>query len=813
MGNSTVDGLVSGLDTTTIISQLMQLERQPQDQLKTQKSTAQSVLSVYQTLNAKMISLQTAAVSLSRPADWKVMKATSSDSGAVTPTAGSSATPGTLSFTVQQLARAGAVASSGTVTSTSALVAAGPFLISKGADQLGFAGLGSGAGLTLGSHSVEVTAGTSGAVVAGTGPLASSTTFAADATLAVEVDGVAKSYTIRAGTYSAAALAAEVQWAAGGDVTASVGGAGELRLVSTHEGSAASLAVTGGSAAADLLLAAGGPAASGGNGTVVVDGGPAITVTSAGAGISTSLAGPNGTVAATFSGGLRAGKVTATNVSVGDGSLASLVDAVNRANAGVAAAAVSTGPGAYRLQLTSTTSGAGSNVTGGTDALIGLGWLSTVQAGRDAVIHIGEGAGAYDIRSATNTMTGVLPGVTLQLKKADPATTVSVEVSPDGDGLADKVAKLVDSANGALSYIKAQASYDPDTKKAGPLLSDGTARLLKDQVLNAVSAAVGTSSFGSAGLVGLSTARDGSITFDRGKFLEAYAKDPSGVETMFRQGGTATDPSVSFLSASAKTQAGSYAVVISQAAARAEATGAALAGGGLAADETIDVRLGGVGGTTATYAAAAGQDLTQVADGLNAAFRDESFGLYASVEAGKLVVRSSAYGSAASFEVRSSAVGAGNQTNLAGVANQWESHSGINVAGTINGVTATGSGQLLTAPATDTTLGGLALTVTATVPGALGTFTYTPGVAQRLNSVASAAIDFGSGSITNAISGRQSLIRDLDSRIGGWDTRLALRESALRRQFAGLETALGKLKDQSNWLAGQLGGLSGSSGK
>jgi flagellar hook-associated protein 2 len=813
MANSTVDGLVSGLDTSTIISQLMKLERQPQDRLKTQKSTEQSVLSVYQTLNAKMVSLQTASVSLSHPADWNVMKATSSDPGAVTATAGPSATSGTLSFTVGQLARAGAVASSATVSSLSAPVASGPFLVSVGADQLGFAHLGSGAGLTVGSHSIEVTAATSGAIVAGTGPLAASTTFAADATLAVTVDGAARTYTIRAGTYSANELAAEVQRAAGGDLTASVGAGGELRLVTAHEGSAATLAVTGGTAAASLLLDTGAPAAQGGDGTVVVDGGPALTVTSAGAGISTSLAGPGGTVAVTFSGGLRRGTVTATNVAAGDGTLGSLVDAINRAKAGVTAAAVNTGPGAYRLQLTSTTTGAGSNVTAGAENLIGLGPLSTVQAGRDAVLHIGEGGGAYDITSATNTVAGVLPGVTLQLTRADPATTVSVDVAADGDGLADRVAKLVDAANGALSYIKSQASYDPDTKKAGPLLSDGTARLLQAQVLNAVSDAVGGNAFGSAGLIGLSTARDGSITFDKAKFQAAYAKDPAAVAAMFRQGGVATDASVSFLSASAKTVAGTYAVVISQAAARAEATGTALAGGGLAANETIDVRVGGASGTTATYAAAAGETLGQVATGLNAAFVEKSLALYASVESGTLVVRSSAYGSAAAFEVRSSAVAPGNQTNLASVANQWETHQGLDVAGTINGVAATGTGQALTAPANDATLGGLSLAVTALAPGALGTFTYTPGVAQRLNSVASAAIAFGTGSITNAVDGRQSLIRDLDSRIGDWDTRLALRESELRRQFGALETALGKLRDQSNWLAGQLAGLSSSSGR
>jgi flagellar hook-associated protein 2 len=33
----------------------------------------------------------------------------------------------------------------------------------------------------------------------------------------------------------------------------------------------------------------------------------------------------------------------------------------------------------------------------------------------------------------------------------------------------------------------------------------------------------------------------------------------------------------------------------------------------------------------------------------------------------------------------------------------------------------------------------------------------------------------------------------------------------MRRQFAAMETALGKLRDQSNWLAGQLASLPTSS--
>ena len=251
---------------------------------------------------------------------------------------------------------------------------------------------------------------------------------------------------------------------------------------------------------------------------------------------------------------------------------------------------------------------------------------------------------------------------------------------------------------------------------------------------------------------------------------------------------------------------------VTQIAAQATVTGTALSGSGLLAAETIDVRVGGADGKTATYAASAGESLASVANGLNAAFAQQSLNISASVVAGQLVLRSSDYGSATKFDVRSSALGAaGEQTGLVAATGTWEPHAGIDVAGTINGVAATGNGQALISPATDSTLGGLALRITAAAPGALGTFTYIPGVAARLDAAASEAIDFGTGSITTAISGRQQRITEIDSRISDWDVRLASREATMRRQFAAMETALGKLRDQSNWLASQLASLPTSS--
>jgi len=793
MPTGSVDGLVSGLDTTTIISQLMAIEKQPQDALKTKQTDANQMVAVYQALNTKFAALGSAAQTISRVADWRAMKATSSSTN-VTASATAAASTGSLSFTVTQLSRAGSVATTGTVASTSVVVANGPLLLCRGADVLGFAGLTAGAGLTVGAHTVEVTQATAGATQTGTAAVGANTTIGAGATLAVTVDGVAKTYTIAAGTYSAAQLATAVGTASGGDLTASVDGSGKLVLTTTHEGSAATLAVTGGSAAATLQLDTAAPATAGTDGAVSVDGGAAITVASAGSGISQALAGANGTINASFAGGLRLGQASLVNVDTGNGSLAAVVDAVNASGAGMSAAAVNTG-GGYRLQFSSTTTGAASNVSVDPQHLTaGLNAFSTVQAGRDAVIRIGEGPGAYEVRSADDSLNDVLPGVTLQLGAADPDTVVTVNVTQDGNALADKVSALVDAANQAVSFIAARSSYDPDTKQAGVFLSDGLARTLQSRVYSAISDVVAGAKLGAPGSAGIALVKDGTITFDRSAFLAAYAKDPDGVAGLFRAGGSGTDSHVSFLTASASTKAGTYAVHVTQAATQAEADGTALSGAGLVAGETIDVRIGGATGTTASYTAAAGATLDTVAGGLNAAFAEKGLALSAQVVAGKLVVRSAGYGSGSSFEVRTSAVGgAGEQTGLASAANVWEGHSG--------------TGQVLVAPASDTTLGGLALTVTATAAGDYGSFTYTPGAAMRLNMVASGATDFANGAITNAINSQQGVIRDLAAQIADWDQRLELRQNLLRTQFANLETALGKLKDQSNWLAGQLASL------
>ena len=97
----------------------------------------------------------------------------------------------------------------------------------------------------------------------------------------------------------------------------------------------------------------------------------------------------------------------------------------------------------------------------------------------------------------------------------------------------------------------------------------------------------------------------------------------------------------------------------------------------------------------------------------------------------------------------------------------------------------------------------------ASVQAVLGAGTAaSPGVAGRLAAIAKSATDISIGSVTLAISSRQSQVSSLGTQISNWDTRLALKQQTLQAQFTAMETALGNMKSQSNWLAGQIASLS-----
>lgn len=81
------------------------------------------------------------------------------------------------------------------------------------------------------------------------------------------------------------------------------------------------------------------------------------------------------------------------------------------------------------------------------------------------------------------------------------------------------------------------------------------------------------------------------------------------------------------------------------------------------------------------------------------------------------------------------------------------------------------------------------------------------GFAARVKSVADSASDKYTGTLTSAIQGRTDGIARLNDSIAAWDLRLELRQTTLTRQFTALDVALGRMNNQSSWLASQINSL------
>jgi flagellar hook-associated protein 2 len=105
MANASISGLASGLDTASIVNQLMQLEAVGQSRLKSRLSTEKSALTIFQGLNTKLLALNTAAKDLTKATTWQAYAATSS-SDKVTATTTATASPSSVSFTVGAVAKA-----------------------------------------------------------------------------------------------------------------------------------------------------------------------------------------------------------------------------------------------------------------------------------------------------------------------------------------------------------------------------------------------------------------------------------------------------------------------------------------------------------------------------------------------------------------------------------------------------------------------------------------------------------------------------------------------------------------------------------
>lgn len=227
----------------------------------------------------------------------------------------------------------------------------------------------------------------------------------------------------------------------------------------------------------------------------------------------------------------------------GNNSLSALRSAINASadNTGVTASIVNDSNGAH-LVLMGRNSGAAQAVSISSAAEIGGAPyvnVTTQQPAADAHIRV-DGVSAY---SATNTVTDVIEGVTLNLLKAKPGETFALTLAADAKSATEAVQKFVNSYNALAALGNSMTKYDAATQSGGVLLGDPAVRGIRQQLRNLLGAeTAGTgSAYAHLSELGITAKTDGLLTLDTGKLNAALAGDALSVQKLFSaEGGYAT---------------------------------------------------------------------------------------------------------------------------------------------------------------------------------------------------------------------------------------------------------------------------------
>lgn len=147
------------------------------------------------------------------------------------------------------------------------------------------------------------------------------------------------------------------------------------------------------------------------------------------------------------------------------------------------------------------------------------------------------------VTRSSNSVTGAIAGVTLDLKSASPTTPanqdVTITIATDAEETAKKVQEFVDAYNKVVDFVQTQNALGEDGKAKNPLFGDSTLRTIRSSLRSVVGGTVTTSgntAYQMFAQIGITSDRDGKLTFTQSKLEEALSTDEQAVAAVF------TDP-------------------------------------------------------------------------------------------------------------------------------------------------------------------------------------------------------------------------------------------------------------------------------
>jgi len=493
-------------------------------------------------------------------------------------------------------------------------------------------------------------------------------------------------------------------------------------------------------------------------------------------------------------------------------------DAINDADIGVTATVVDDGSG-FKLLLTSDDPGVQNSLEisvaedgalptdTDTSGLSQLAFNSAATnaeqtlAASDAVVKIN----GLKVTRETNTVSGAIHGVTLNLKAADIGNPTQLTINRDDSNAESNISNFVSKYNELVKTISALTEYNGSDGQSGLLLGDTTTRNILSQVRREVASVIPNGSvYNTLSSIGISTQRDGTLSLDSSKLSTALADDFDTVSKMFFSNGTPTDSDINFLSSTSSTQEGRFDIRITQLATQGTLAGEVVSGPVTidASNELLNFKIDGVSSGEITLTNAVYADMsalaTEIQNRLNGSAGLEEGGVSVSVNyvTDHFEITSNSYGSDSVVQV------VANNNDLGLNANAVAT-DGLDVAGTINGTTATGAGQILSGIGTTS---GMSIEITGGSTGSRGVINFSKGFSGRLDSLLNNFLA-SDGLITAKTNSLDSEIESISDQRATLLKRVDAIEARYRSQFVALDVLLGQLNVTSSYLTQQLDSL------
>ncbi|MEW5797147.1 MAG: flagellar filament capping protein FliD [Candidatus Zixiibacteriota bacterium] len=764
-GSTTIDGIISGLNTTEIIDAIMQFERRPAVLMEAEQAERTNIITTLKALQAKIFAVQAKAQQLSYRATFEKAAISVSDDKYLTASANGRVATGSYEFQVRSVARNHQIASQGFSAEDITAFGTGTIQISVGS--------ASPRTISIDSSNNSLTAikdAINNARVGVTATILNDGSASNPYRLILSADKTGISNSI--------------------SITSDLTGGPDLNFDTASFDSPEAVLMNTGSTS---RISLGPTAAYSGSENKT------YTFTVRGAGAQT-IGTDNVTI--DWSDGANSGSIVVTQ-------------------ADVEIELVGDGADGLRLSFSAGQLNAG-------DTFQVQSFAPLLQQASNAMITFGSNGGAgspITVVSETNKFQNVVAGLVLDVKNVTPAgESVTVTTDVDITAIRQSLQGFLDAYNDANKFIDDQNKYDPKTETGGILLGDTIIQTMQYSLRNLVSSRVNTDSerYRYLSSIGIRTGLDGKLTIkDSNRLEEALRNDLDEVISLFTDSGHASNAGIEFVSATADTVEGDdYAVDITRAATQGALTGTNIADPAvtpLVLDSTnnrLRIRVNGKLSDEIVLSARTYESTTELIAELQSRIDSDSrigsagvtvSWVESAVGTGHLVLTSDTYGSKSTVSVDTTVSnGVAGVIGLSGAV----SAAGLDVQGTINGEEALGSGQFLTGLRDNATTAGLKLKITLTADqvgaGAEGTITLARGVGSKLNTLLDSLTATGEGLLDSRIKTYENQVQNLTERIEEFDQRLALRRKRLQEEFQRMEEALANLTAQNDYIASQV---------